>query len=159
MIQPVRSGLVRAAACGAVTLFAAGIAAAAEPAPGADAMRALEPRVETSPAPAAMAPRAAATPAAAAPAVAPPATAREPAARPAARAQDRLDLDATQITGNRELPRVMYVVPWKRPEVGVVPGRPANSLLDEVLAPVDRDVFLRQGRYYEALRPDTPVAQ
>jgi hypothetical protein len=76
-----------------------------------------------------------------------------PASAPAA--QDRLELETTQITGNRELPRVLYVVPWKRPDLGDLAGRPANSLLDEVLAPVDRDVFRRQNRYYEALKPDS----
>jgi hypothetical protein len=75
-------------------------------------------------------------------------------AAPRARAQDRLELDTTQITGNRELPRVLYVVPWKRPDLGDLTGKPANSLLDEVLAPVDRDVFKRQNRYYDALKPD-----
>ena len=76
--------------------------------------------------------------------------------RPGARrAQDRLELDTTQITGNRELPRVLYVVPWKRSDLGDLTGRPANSLLDEVLAPVDRDVFRRQNRYYQALKPDS----
>lgn len=69
--------------------------------------------------------------------------------------RDRLELDTTQITGNRELPRVMYVVPWKRADLGDLTGRPVNSLLDEVLEPVDRDVFRRQNRYYQALRPDT----
>ena len=48
----------------------------------------------------------------------------------------------------------MYVVPWKRAELGDLAGRPAKSLLDEVLAPVDRDVFRRQNRYYETLQPD-----
>jgi len=72
---------------------------------------------------------------------------------------DRIELEATQITGNAELPRVMYVVPWKRPELGDLNGRPARSLLDEVLAPVDRDVFRRQNRYYDALRPDAAQAQ
>jgi len=76
-----------------------------------------------------------------------------PAAAPAA--QDRIELETTQITGNRELPRVLYVVPWKRPDLGDLAGRPANSLLDEVLAPVDRDVFRRQNRYYQALKPDS----
>jgi hypothetical protein len=69
-------------------------------------------------------------------------------------AQDRIELDTTQITGNRELPRVLYVVPWKRSDLGDLTGRPANSLLDEVLTPVDRDVFKRQNHYYEALKPD-----
>jgi hypothetical protein len=29
-----------------------------------------------------------------------------------------------------------------------------NSLLDEVLQPLDRDVFTRENRYYDALKPD-----
>ena len=27
-------------------------------------------------------------------------------------AQDRADIDATRIIGNRELPKVLYIVPW-----------------------------------------------
>ena len=69
-------------------------------------------------------------------------------------AKDRIQLDTTQITGNSELPRVLYVVPWKHSDLGDLAGKPANSLLDEVLAPVDRDVFRRQNSYYEALKPD-----
>jgi len=71
-----------------------------------------------------------------------------------AKAQDRLQLDATQITGNQELPKVLYIVPWKRADLGDLLGKPANSLLDEVLQPVDRDVFKRENRYYDALKPD-----
>jgi hypothetical protein len=67
---------------------------------------------------------------------------------------DQIDLGATQVTGNRELPNVMYVVPWKRPDLGEFAGRPPKSLLDELLAPVDREVFRRQNRYFAALHPD-----
>lgn len=77
---------------------------------------------------------------------------RPPAnAAPGRRAMDRVDLDASQITGNRELPRVLYIVPWKRSDLGDLTGKPVNSLLDEVLAPVDRDVFRRETRYFDAL--------
>ena len=65
----------------------------------------------------------------------------------AAAAQDRADLDRTQIIGNRELPKVVYIVPWKKPVPGDLSGRPLNSVLDEALAPVDRDVFRREVRY------------
>ena len=78
------------------------------------------------------------------------------AAKPAAAARkgpDRLELDTTDITGNRELPKVLYIVPWKHADLGDLVGRPANSLLDEVLQPLDRDVFQRENRYYEALKP------
>jgi hypothetical protein len=67
------------------------------------------------------------------------------------RVMDRVELEATQITGNAELPKVLYIVPWKRSDLGDLVGKPVNSLLDEVLTPVDRDVFRRQNRYYEAL--------
>jgi hypothetical protein len=70
------------------------------------------------------------------------------------KAQDHLQLDTTQITGNQELPKVLYIVPWKRSDLGDLLGKPANSLLDEVLEPVDRDVFKRENRYYDALKPD-----
>jgi hypothetical protein len=79
-------------------------------------------------------------------------------AQPAAKATDRVELGTTQITGNRELPRVLYVVPWKRADLGEPAARPAKSLLDEVLAPVDRDVFRRQNRYHDALQPDKAAA-
>ena len=52
------------------------------------------------------------TPASSTAANAKPATV-QPRAR-SGKAQDRLELDTTQITGNRELPKVLYIVPWKR---------------------------------------------
>jgi Tfp pilus assembly protein FimV len=70
---------------------------------------------------------------------------------------DRVDLDTTTITGNRELPKVMYVVPWKKSDIGDLAGKPMNSLLDEVLAPVDRDVFRREVTYFHAV--NGPAAQ
>lgn len=77
------------------------------------------------------------------------------AAQPAAtgkRAQnDRLDLDTTIVTGNRELPKVLYIVPWKKADLGELPAQPFNTLLDEVLTPVDRDVFRREVTYYGAV--------
>jgi hypothetical protein len=78
----------------------------------------------------------------------------KPAAANSSNAKDRLDLESTQITGNRELPKVLYIVPWRSAEMGDLVGRPVNSLLDEVLEPVDRDVFRRQNRYFEALQPN-----
>jgi hypothetical protein len=130
----------------------------------------LEPGVQTSapaamPAPAAVPAPATVLPAAAAPAPAakvPPAASKpgtstaSGAAAPQAgaagtKSQDRIQLDTTQISGNRELPKVMYVVPWRKADLGEFAGKPPNSLLDEALTPVDRDVFRRQNRYYSAL--------
>ena len=67
------------------------------------------------------------------------------------RVMDSMELSRTEITGNQELPKVLYIVPWQKSDPGDLMGRPVNSLLDEVLAPVDRDEFLRQVRYYDDL--------
>ncbi len=65
---------------------------------------------------------------------------------------DELDLERTEITGNQELPKVLYIVPWQKSDPGNLMGRPANTLLDEVLEPVDRGEFARQVRYYEDMQ-------
>jgi hypothetical protein len=140
-------------------LLLAGAAIAQQPAPATPPapQDSMEPGVNTS-APAS-------TPDTVKPAAAKPAAtntaagaANKPAAKPQAankgNAKDRLDLESTQITGNRELPKVLYIVPWRSAEMGDLVGRPVNSLLDEVLEPVDRDVFRRQNRYFEALQPN-----
>jgi len=64
---------------------------------------------------------------------------------------DELDLDRTEVTGNQELPKVLYIVPWQKSDPGDLMGRPVNSLLDEVLAPLDREEFIRQVDYYSDL--------
>jgi hypothetical protein len=66
-------------------------------------------------------------------------------------AADRLDLEGTTITGSQELPKALNIVPWKPAEAGQLAARPMNSLVDEILAPIDRDVFLRELEYYEAV--------
>jgi len=66
-------------------------------------------------------------------------------------AQDRADIDRTQVIGNRELPKVLYIVPWKKPPPGEPSGKPINSVLDDLLTPVDRDVFRRHVSYDQQL--------
>jgi hypothetical protein len=87
-----------------------------------------------------------------------PAAAPRSAAGPGQKApgsSDRLELGTATVTGDREQPKVMYIVPWKRSDIGDLAGKPMNSLVDEILAPVDRDVFKREVVYYKAVQADT----
>src|SRR2546423_4572961 len=91
----------------------------------------------TAQAPAATPPATIARPAKPGAAAAKPASAGAAANKPATQtavkgaAKDRLDLESSQITGNRELPKVLYIVPWRSAQLGDLVGRPVNSLLDE----------------------------
>lgn len=157
-----------------VAVCAGGGAAAAQDAPKPKSnaqIDAGEPRAATSPAAAAAAADAqspATAPAATAPAaVAPPATAdggkgaaaaKKPASKgpgaPKPGATDRVDLGTATVTGDREQPKVMYVVPWKSADIGELSGKPMNSLIDEALAPVDRAEFKREVVYYDVMKAD-----
>ena len=68
-----------------------------------------------------------------------------------AMAAERLDMEGTRIRGNQELPSVLYIVPWQQAEVPDLSQPPLQSLIDEALLPVDREVFQRQIRYYDTL--------
>jgi hypothetical protein len=122
-----------------------------------------EPRANTSP----PAPEGPSSPPKAASAPGTPPTTGRPAAgaRPDARAPkaagqkppggvDRLELNTATVTGDREQPKVMYIVPWKSSDIGDLSGKPMNSLGDEVLAPVDRDEFKREVVYFDVVKAD-----
>lgn len=72
-------------------------------------------------------------------------------AEPVTSVAQRLELDTTSVTGNRELPKVLVIVPWKNPELAELTGRPLASLVEEALSPIDPDVFRREVNYYNAL--------
>ena len=138
MFSPIKSALP-------ILLLATATASAAEPAAEQTPPAATAPATSTDASPA--------VDTSASPAVdtsAPAVDASAPAAAaPRRRGQnDRLDLDTTIVTGNRELPKVLYIVPWKKADLGDLPAQPFNTLLDEVLTPVDRDVFRREVTYY-----------
>ncbi|MFQ6022373.1 MAG: hypothetical protein ACE5NW_06590 [Acidiferrobacterales bacterium] len=71
-----------------------------------------------------------------------------------AQAVDRVDLEGTSIIGNRELPKVLYIVPWKKADVENLMGNPVANLVDEALGPVDREVFRREVQYYDSIKGD-----
>jgi len=46
---------------------------------------------------------------------------------------------------------VLYIVPWKKPPPGDLTGKPVNSVLDDLMSPLDRDVFRRHVNYDQQL--------
>ncbi len=56
-------------------------------------------------------------------------------------------MSGMSILGNEEAPKALVIVPWKSSQIGDGLGV-ANSM-DERARPVDREVFMRELRYYE----------
>jgi hypothetical protein len=71
-------------------------------------------------------------------------------AAPAA-AAEKMDMEGMSVIGNRELPKALFIVPWKDPKAELTPERPVNSLVDEALQPVDPDVFRRKLDYFDTV--------
>jgi len=58
------------------------------------------------------------------------------------------------ILGNQEAPKALVIVPWKRSELGNVPG--ISTMLDDSRQPIDKEVFMRMLSYYE-IRSETTL--
>jgi hypothetical protein len=67
------------------------------------------------------------------------------------RASEDMQLDGMAVIGNRELPKALFIVPWKTPEAALAPDRPLNTLVNDALQPVDPDVFRRKLEYFETV--------
>ncbi len=68
-----------------------------------------------------------------------------------------VEMEGTTIRGASELPKVLYIVPWKKADMGDVSIQPADDIFNEELAPLDRDIFRRQVMFYDQLQKDASV--
>ena len=66
-------------------------------------------------------------------------------------AEEQMEMEGMAVIGNRELPKALFIVPWKDPNAELTPERPVNSLIDEALQPVDADVFRRKLDYFDTV--------
>jgi len=64
-------------------------------------------------------------------------------------AEERIQMKGTSIIGNRELPKMLYIVPWKASNLPDMDEPPLQRLVDDALRPIDRDEFRRQILLYE----------
>ena len=68
-----------------------------------------------------------------------------------ASAEERIDMEGLSIIGNKELPNVLYIVPWKSPELPNMTEPPLSLLINQALEPIDRESVLRTELYYKVI--------
>ncbi len=61
-------------------------------------------------------------------------------------------MSGMSILGNEEAPKALVIVPWKSSELGEAIS--LTDTLDDRAKPVDKDVFLRELRFYEIRSAD-----
>ncbi len=64
------------------------------------------------------------------------------------KSSDVKELSGISIIGNKEAPKSLYIVPWKNSEVGVRSSL-TSGLLDSSMRPIDKEVFMRELKFYE----------
>lgn len=62
-----------------------------------------------------------------------------------------VEVGGMSIIGNRELPKTLYIVPWKDSDVSTEADF-GGDLLNENMKVVDQEEFTRQLKYYELSR-------
>ena len=67
--------------------------------------------------------------------------------KPAPREDGAKTLSGMSILGNEETPKSLVIVPWKSSELG--DELSLSDTLDDQARPVDKEVFLRELRFYE----------
>ena len=74
--------------------------------------------------------------------------AQQPAAPPQAGASptDPKSMSGMSILGNQDAPKSLVIVPWKSSEIGNGVG--VSRALDTRIRAVDKDVFMRELKYY-----------
>lgn len=74
-------------------------------------------------------------------------------------ADERKELEGISIIGNRELPNILYIVPWKSPEMPDMIDVPLTTLINQSLEPLDRLTVIREEQYYNALKSNETAQQ
>ena len=75
-----------------------------------------------------------------------------PAANKEAAAAQPKEMSGMSILGNQEAPKSLVIVPWKSSQIG--DGIGVSRALDTSIRAVDKDVFMRELKYY-AIRSGT----
>ena len=66
-------------------------------------------------------------------------------------ARDRIEMQGTSITGNRELPSVLYILPWKSAHQVELGELPFTSLLNAMPQPIEPGEYRRKVQLFHEL--------
>lgn len=66
-------------------------------------------------------------------------------------AEDKITMDSLQVIGNKEMPNILYILPWQTAQLPTMVELPLSGLIQDALQPVDRESILRRKYYQEVV--------
>jgi hypothetical protein len=66
-------------------------------------------------------------------------------------AEEKMTMDGLQVIGNKEMPNILYILPWQTAQLPTMVELPLSGLIQDALQPVDRESILRRRHYQEVV--------
>ena len=70
---------------------------------------------------------------------------------------NRVYMDETYISGNQELPTVLYILPWKNQHGEIVPALNPSLVDRQIMVPIYPHEYRREIAYRALVNPDKPA--
>src|SRR6056297_2585520 len=71
-------------------------------------------------------------------------------------AEENITMDSLQVIGNKEMPNILYILPWQTAQLPTMVELPLSGLIQDALQPVDRESILRRKYYQEVVVSSEP---
>ncbi len=64
-------------------------------------------------------------------------------------AEDVIESEGTRIIGDSDMPKALYIVPWKKPALPTVSNRPITPFINDALSSINREFLVFQMKQNE----------
>ncbi len=71
-------------------------------------------------------------------------------------AEERITMDGLKVIGNKEMPNILYILPWQTAKLPTMVELPLSGLIKDALQPIDRESVLRKKFYQEIVQGAVP---
>jgi hypothetical protein len=69
-------------------------------------------------------------------------------------AEDVLESEGTRIIGDSDMPKALYIVPWKKPALPTLSARSITPFVNDALSLIDRESLLFRLKQHEIFHRD-----
>lgn len=72
-------------------------------------------------------------------------------------AEDVVESEGTRIIGDSDMPKALYIVPWKKPALPILSSRPVTPFVNDALSLINRESLAAQIKYNELIQFDASL--